>query len=64
MQSKTTIKTKKSPIQYILKETFMQKVSYVYFRIPSSFEVQIIMLLSAEPDANRFPREDERKDLQ
>lgn len=30
-------------------------VTYVYFRMPSSFEVQIMMLLSADPDAKRLP---------
>jgi len=29
--------------------------TYVYFRIPSNLDVQIITLLSAPPDANLFP---------
>ena len=29
--------------------------TYVYLRIPSNFDVQIITLLSAPPDANLFP---------
>lgn len=32
--------------------------TYVYFKIPSSFEVQIMMLLSADPEANLLPAED------
>lgn len=31
-------------------------VTHVYFRMPSSFEVQIMMLLSADPDAKRLPK--------
>jgi len=33
-------------------------VAYVYFRIPSNLDVQIITLLSAPPDANLFPTVD------
>lgn len=32
--------------------------AYVYFKIPSSLEVQIIMLLSADPEANLLPAEE------
>lgn len=31
-------------------------VTYVYFRMPSSFDVQIITLLSADPEAKRLPK--------
>lgn len=31
-------------------------VTYVYFRMPSNFDVQIITLLSADPEAKRLPR--------
>ena len=30
-------------------------IAYVYFRIPSNLDVQMITLLSAPPDANLFP---------
>lgn len=37
----------------------MSKISksdaYVYFKIPSSLDVQIMILLSADPDANLLP---------
>lgn len=39
-----------------LRGTKLKGITYVYFRIPSNFEVQIITLLSAEPDAKRLPR--------
>lgn len=32
-------------------------ITHVYFKIPSSLDVQMMMLLSAEPEANRFPTE-------
>lgn len=35
----------------------MKQSTYVYFRIPSNFEVQMITVLSAAPDAKRLPRE-------
>lgn len=31
-------------------------VTYVYFRMPSNFDVHIITLLSADPEAKRLPR--------
>lgn len=31
------------------------EAAYVYFRMPSNLDVQIITLLSAPPDANLFP---------
>lgn len=40
----------------LLRDTELKGITYVYFRIPSNFEVQIITLLSAEPDAKRLPR--------
>lgn len=33
-----------------------QEVSYVYFRMPSNFDVQMITVLSADPEAKRFPK--------
>ncbi len=32
--------------------------TYVYFKIPSSFDVQMMMLLSADPEANLLPAEE------
>lgn len=40
----------------LLTDRELKGITYVYFRIPSNFEVQIITLLSAEPDAKRLPR--------
>lgn len=31
--------------------------TYVYFKIPSSLDVQMMMLLSADPEANLLPAE-------
>lgn len=42
----------------IYTEVVSKSDTYVYFKIPSSFEVQIMMLLSADPDANLLPTED------
>lgn len=32
--------------------------TYVYFKIPSNLDVQMIMLLSADPEANLLPAEE------
>lgn len=32
--------------------------TYVYFKIPSSLDVQMMMLLSADPEANLLPAEE------
>lgn len=37
----------------------MSKVdTHVYFKIPSSLDVQMMMLLSADPEANLLPAEE------
>lgn len=37
--------------------------TYVYFRMPSSFDVQMITLLSADPEAKRFPKSIFKKEM-
>ncbi len=38
-------------------EVISKSDTYVYFKIPSSFDVQMMMLLSADPEANLLPAE-------
>ena len=42
--------------QYQNLESRMNKIqTYVYLRIPSNLDVQMMTLLSADPEANLFP---------
>lgn len=42
-------------IEFLLKDQQQKKKTYEYFKIPSNFEVHIMTVLSAPPDANFFP---------
>lgn len=55
------MKSVKSNAQYrgfLNAKVMSKRDTYIYFKIPSSLDVQIMMLLSAEPEANLLPTEE------